>query len=220
MDNLNENLSTTHIKKQLHNIVYLAHNQTDPIAKIPSMMTIQEQALLYNIASSYFCGDGSIIDAGHFLGASTYSFGLGLEANSSINYLDKNEKKYIYSYDLGLWWDSWTELAKSGKWLPYFDLFPECYKLKSFDSFIPVFKKACTQYLPIIDIHTGDIRPLLAKEGFSHSIEVLFLDICKLPSLNHMVSKTFFPKLIPNKSVLIQQDFLNRNASMKNVTEG
>ena len=43
--------------------------------------------------------------------------------------------------------------------------------------------------------------------GIDSPIEILFLDVLKLPEISRFVVKNFFPKLIPGVSIVIQQDY-------------
>ena len=51
------------------------------IESIPSMMKAQELDLLYSLVKNYYKGEGYIVDAGIFMGASTKCFIEGLAAN-------------------------------------------------------------------------------------------------------------------------------------------
>jgi hypothetical protein len=66
-------------------------------------------------------------------------------------------------------------------------------------------------------VHEGDIR----EQSWSGApIEILFLDICKSWDLNDHVVKQFFPSLLPDRSILIQQDFVHEWLPFIPVTMG
>jgi hypothetical protein len=47
----------------------------------PSMTTLLEKKTLYRLAQRFYTGEGIIVDAGLFLGASTNAFGYGIKNN-------------------------------------------------------------------------------------------------------------------------------------------
>ena len=51
----------------------------------------------------------------------------------------------------------------------------------------------------------GDLAKANWDEGL---IEILFVDIAKSWSLNDVVIRRFFPQLIPDRSIVVQQDFV------------
>src|SRR5262245_55533970 len=51
---------------------------------VPSMMSVAERRFLYGLAAKYYSGEGIIVDAGIFLGASTMCFGTGLRENRNL----------------------------------------------------------------------------------------------------------------------------------------
>ena len=56
----------------------------------------------------------------------------------------------------------------------------------------------------LLEVHEGD----LAASGWDgRPIELLFVDIAKTWSLNDVVVSEFFPCLIPDRSVIVQQDY-------------
>jgi hypothetical protein len=78
------------------------------------------------------------------------------------------------------------------------------YGLQPNDSFEDRYRENVKPYLDRITIHSGD---LLAHRWNGEPVEVLFLDICKTPALHDYCAATWFPRLIPGRSILIQQDY-------------
>jgi hypothetical protein len=153
-----------------------------------TMLMQQELNLLHWLTSTYYRGEGSIIDGGCFLGGSTYALASGLAENSSGNRLQRP----IHSYDMfstvGELWFDW--LAKYG--------------LQKDESFEDKFRQNVGAHLDRVEIHAGN---LLAQSWGDAPIEILFLDICKSPQLHDHATRMWFPRLIPGRSVVIQQDY-------------
>jgi hypothetical protein len=155
-----------------------------------TMLLLTEQQLLYSLASEYFENKGSIVDAGCFLGGSTLALAQGLRDNPAYR---KNPRgALIHSYDLFVV-EPWTIGI----------YFPKGTPLGT--SFEPIFRKNTKAFSDLITIHGGDVTKAELPEG---EIEILFIDLAKHWLVNDYVVKAFFPKLIPGKSIVIQQDYL------------
>ena len=152
------------------------------------MLSIEELRLLHWLTSHYYTGEGAIVDGGCFLGGSTYALASGLEENPSA----PKAGRPIHSYDL---FNTTTEF-----FVPPFVQFG----LKPAQPFLDLYKKNVAAYLDRIEIHEGD---LVEQSWDGDKIEILFLDCCKVPALHDHAVKIWFPRLIPGKSIMIQQDF-------------
>jgi hypothetical protein len=155
-----------------------------------TMLMLTEQQLLYSLASEYFENKGCIVDAGCFLGGSTLPLAQGVRDNPAYQ---KNPRgAVIHSYDLfvvepwtiGIYFPAGTPLGTS---------------------FEPIYRKNIAAFSDLIDINPGDVTQAKLPEG---DIEILFIDLAKHWAVNDYVVKAFFPKLIPGKSIVIQQDYL------------
>jgi hypothetical protein len=159
------------------------------VLDIPTMLSEREQGLLYWLARDYISGHGRIVDAGCFLGGSTGALAAGLRDRRS---------------------------AVPGGLLVSYDLFRvEQYTLETFGdrfpnrevgaSFRPAFDRTTGIFGEVdVEVREGDICAI----GWSgEPIELLFLDIVKTHEVNDVVLAQFFPRLIPGRSVLIQQDY-------------
>ncbi len=169
---------------------------------IPSMMSLSEQNLLYLLAKDYFTGEGAIFDAGCHLGGSTECFAKGL---ADANY-SKNE--VIHSYDLAIATDDY---------IIDFINFKCNAGLKLQDSFEHLLRdnlQNCTgnEY---IKLYIGDIL----EQEYPSKIEIMFLDVCKSPLINHTMTQ-LFERCIPGKSVIVQQDFIYSGLPFLNITMG
>ena len=152
-----------------------------------TMLSIEERQLLAWLASDYWEGAGAIVDGGCFLGGSTLALAEGLRANASAP-----PDARIDVFDL-------FEVE------PYMvDLYFGHTSLQAGDSFRGEFDRATTEVADLLEVHDGD----LAELGWAgRPIEVLFVDFAKSWSLNDVVIRQFLPCLIPNRSVVLQQDY-------------
>jgi hypothetical protein len=152
-----------------------------------TMLSIEERQLLAWLTESYWEGEGAIVDGGCFLGGSTVALAEGLRANASapadarIDVFDLFE---VEPYMVELYFGHTT--------------------LQAGDSFRSEFDRATAEVADLLEVHDGD----LAELGWDdRPIEVLFVDFAKSWSLNDVVIRQFLPCLIPNRSVVLQQDY-------------
>ena len=157
------------------------------VLEATTMLSIEERQLLAWLAESYWRGEGAIVDGGCFLGGSTLALAEGLRAHPQAP-----AGARIDVYDLFE-----TE--------PYMvDLYFPGTGLQAGDSFRGEFDKATAAVADLLEVHDGD----LAQLGWDgRPIEVLFVDFAKSWSLNDVVVREFFPRLIPDRSIVLQQDY-------------
>jgi len=153
------------------------------------MLTLRERQMLHWLARHYVCGKGRIVDGGCFLGGSTAALASGLAARSD-----------------GAW----------KKTIATFDLFRvEPYTLSKFandftdsrisESFLSDFEENIAPWSKHVQVFEGDIT----KHGWTgERIELLFIDVAKTWRINDVLMSQFFPRLIPGRSVIIQQDYM------------
>lgn len=179
--------------EKVKDIVKVANENRNPVTGIPTMLQPQEQMLLYLLAKDYYSGTGAIFDAGICLGGCTDCFAKGL--NDRVDQI-KN-KGIIYSYELGI---------ADGDYVTQFIY--DNYKIqkKGGDSFVDIIEKNISE-MPQkehILFTPGDIL----EKPYPTSIEIMFLDVCKTQAINYQMQK-LFANLIPDQSVLIQQDYFH-----------
>lgn len=145
--------------------------------------------MLHALCRNYYSGQGQIVDAGPFLGGSTVAMLDGLIKNPSFD----PKRCRVHSYDLFKVGDAenntWGSLGQ---------------ELGSGQGFLDKFKENLGDKREYVVIHAGDILSESWSEG---PIEILFIDIAKTPEILAHVEKTFFPYLIPGKSIIIHQDY-------------
>jgi hypothetical protein len=154
------------------------------------MLGDEERRMLYYLTAKYYTGAGSVVDAGALIGASAFCLALGLEHSAAgISPLAK-----VHSYDL----------FKTAE--PYVVEFLS-------EHFSPT--SAAAGYRSVFDYQTALVKHRLAVfEGDFMSapvapapIEILFVDVAKALGLNSRLVESYFPRLIPHQSIVIQQDF-------------
>lgn len=162
-------------------------------SKIPGMITTEEKRLLHMLAKYYYTGEGAIFDAGIFLGGCCETFINGLSENP----FQKNKKKQIWAYELG---DAnngdFYETFIKERNLPY-KLINNNYLNISF-SYLEELQKH--QYYTL---YPGDIM----TQPYPDKIEMMFIDVCKSSEVNFRMQQ-LFGRLIPGKSIVIQQDYI------------
>jgi len=154
----------------------------------PTMLMQPELDLLHWLTSQYYQGQGLIIDAGCFLGGSTSALASGLATNPAAH----GRKRLIHCYDL---------FSTSGKL--WYDFLPQ-FNLGRDQSFEDRFRRNVAAHAERIEVHAGE---LLEQTWGQEPVEILFLDICKFPPLHDHATRLWFPRLIPGRSILIQQDY-------------
>lgn len=160
------------------------------VANYPSMLTQDERAMLRWLTRDYYTGAGAICDLGSFLGGSTISLADGLAAAGRSGQL-------IHSYDRHRIREAaWQDWGLKGR-LPY----------PRDGNFLPIMPTLMGDDLAgRVVFHSGDFAVQPAPDG---PIEVLFIDLAKAKTTSDHVATAFLPKLIPGRSIVIQQDYFH-----------
>lgn len=154
------------------------------------MLSDAELTLLEWSTAEYFTGQGTIIDAGCFLGGSTCALARGLGKNRRATGRIHAMDRFIVS----------EEEMGAG----YIKPFPQISQAGSFRS---AFDRNVHAYEAFLEVHDGDLTEFLWK---GDPVEILFVDVAKTPALDQRLMRQFYPCLIPGQSLLIHQDFLWR----------
>jgi hypothetical protein len=157
---------------------------------VPTMLMQDELKLLAWLGERYWRGDGIIVDAGCFLGGSTVALASGVRANLARRGLP--ETPLIHSYDL-FRVEDWTR----GLYLPE--------STKAGDSTRRRFDRNTAPFEPLLRVVEGDITASRPPET---RIEILFIDLAKHWTVCDWITETLFPRLIPGRSIVVQQDYL------------
>jgi hypothetical protein len=155
------------------------------VERVPGMLTHHEKRMLYWATTYAYEAEGLILDQGAFLGGSAMCFAAALRNRGFSSQL-------IHSYDrfrLGPF-ERETWFAEGG---PPGDITR------------PLYDANLRGFHDLICVHEGDI---LCEQWRGEAIEILFVDVAKTSEIwDHLVA-TFFPSLIPARSLLILQDYL------------
>ncbi len=154
-------------------------------ANVMTMLSIEERQLLHWLTAHYYTGRGAVVDGGCFVGGSTVPLAEGLRAAGRAGPIDVYDLFEVEPYMVDMYFH------QSG--------------LRAGDSFRPLFEKNTAHVSDLLRLHAGD----LAEQRWSGGpIEILFIDFAKSWSLNDFIVQSFFPCLIPHRSVVVQQDFV------------
>jgi len=159
------------------------------------MMSVAERRFLYGLAAKYYAGEGLIVDAGIFLGASTTCFGAGLRENSNLQHALGEWKRPVVSFERGIVTPTMPAFFKRNA----LDI-----DLKPGDSFEALVRANVKPVSDVVDLRIGDI---LETGKIEDPVEILFLDVLKLPEINKFVVENYYSRLIPGRSIVVQQDY-------------
>lgn len=171
----------------------------------PSLISHAEKALLYQLARNYFTGEGTIVDAGIFLGASTNAFGIGLRDNPTALRRIPPGRKPITSYDLAIFVESMRRYigrdafrAAVGNWSP-----------APGESFEPILRALLAEHADLVEIRIGDLAETAHVDG---PVEIAFFDCLKSEKLDRVAFNVFAPHYIPGRTIVVQQDYFYAGA--------
>lgn len=186
-------------RRPLPKTTYLPNWRTailpDEVQRAKTMLMPTEQQLLHALARDYFQNEGVIVDAGCFLGGSTLALASGLRDNPRFQAAPRNA--VIHTYDLFAV-EPWTIGI----------YFPEDTSLDM--SFESMFRENIAPFADLVAVHSGDVTRAPVPNA---PIEILFIDLAKHWTTNDAIVRAFFPKLIPGRSLIIQQDYLYQIAT-------
>lgn len=155
------------------------------------MLGDEERRAFYWLARNYASGSGFIVDAGTFLGASTFCFAAGAAAAGHYTF---DGRPIVQAYDYFAAMDQYVANAIARDFRP----------IKEGESYIDIFQYQTGKYASLIETHPGDF---LEKSWGGSPIEILFIDLAKTQSLCCHVIRQMFSALIPGKSLVIHQDY-------------
>ena len=173
------------------------------IFKIPSMLTPEEKILLYLLAKYYYTGEGKIFDAGIFYGGCTEAFLRGLLENNK----QAAKTKQIWAYEYGYLNNNYENRIQTNT----LGMKP----LKNDFTNITFSYLNTLGHYDKVNFIQGDIL----KMQYPDKIEIMFLDACKTPEVNFRMQQ-LFTRLIPGKSIVIQQDYVYNLLPYIKVTMG
>lgn len=196
---------------KLSNILKGGENLEAPQRAIdfPSMTTRKEKELLYRLARYYFKGEGFIIDAGLFLGASTNAMCWGIKANKlAYNNIIRESLRPLQSYDIARWhsvgFDKYLNdpLVRKALGTRVFE------NGEDYSSFL---KTLLSEHANLIEFYFGDIIKT-AENNNERSIEIAFYDCLKNYERDWAAFKAFGPNYVAGHTIIVQQDYFYEDA--------
>lgn len=157
-----------------------------PAARVPTMLT-QEESLFYHWLGRRVQGDGAVVDLGAYAGGSAARLLSGL-AHSGRPY-------HVHSYDRFR-----SSRAFWAKFMPE-EPMPETDDA----DLLLIVKRNLAPWAGHVTLHVGDIGE---KSWTGGPIEILSVDAAKGAGMADHVAETFFPALVPGRSILVHQDYL------------
>lgn len=161
----------------------------------PSMMSAPERQFLFGLASRYYTGNGIIVDAGIFLGASTRCFGEGVRSNPALEEITRAWPQPIVSYERAIVNPNMPD---------FFKRHGLAVSAAPGESFEAELRRNVDPVKDLVDLRIGDF---MAAPVPDCPVEILFLDVLKTPELSVRAFRQFYGKLIPGRSLVIQQDY-------------
>jgi len=156
---------------------------------VPTMLSPEECRFYFWLTSVWASGDGATVDLGSFVGGSTARLAAGHAA--------AGHEASIHAYDRF----TADETAKARHLYPTgIPAFPE-------PGTLLLAHRLLTPWKPNVCLHEGDI---LDQQWPGDPIEVLVVDAAKTAMLADHIAASFYPALIPGRSILVHQDFLHR----------
>jgi hypothetical protein len=157
------------------------------------MIGPEERRAYYWLGRNWLSDEGCIVDAGAFLGASTYCFAAGAAAGGRRQF---RGGPIVHAYDFFKVVDAYVGEAIRKDFCP----------IKQGESYLDIFEYQTARWADVIRTYPGDF---LTHRWKGDPIEILFIDIAKTQPLNSHAIAEFFPSLMPGRSVVVHQDYFH-----------
>lgn len=159
--------------------------------QLQGMLGVGESKLLFELARRCFTGQGTVVDAGSFLGKSASLFAAGLLANRRAS----SAMKKIHCFD--------NFLVNEEGTVKFIQTYLG-HEVSIGDSIREWFDQQTEHVQDLLEVHAGDF---LAARWTAGLIELLLVDIAKSQALWSQVLAEMFPQLIPGVSLVVHQDY-------------
>lgn len=160
----------------------------------PSMLSKEEAVFYFFIGKHIFTSSGNIVDAGCWLGSSTYYLAKGLEESGSYSASNK-----IISCDLFKWDDLYNNLIE-----------PNTLEVAAGNNFMHLTESYLDKVKIPHKIYAIDysISPKEFKYyTYKDPIEILLVDAGKTPDLLFNILEGYLPHAVENKTLVFFQDY-------------
>jgi len=157
------------------------------------MVGPEERRCFYWLARYGLTGQGCVVDAGCFLGASTLCFASGAAAAGHRRF---QGGPIIHAYDYFTAYDAYIAEAIRKNVAP----------IQKGQPYLGLFKSHTEKYAAMIEVHAGNI---FDARWSGAPVELLFIDVAKRTRINSHLSREFLPCLVPGNSLLIHQDYFH-----------
>jgi hypothetical protein len=164
---------------------------------IPSMLSLTERKMLQWFAARVPLDQRAcVVDAGAFLGGSTYALAAGLRERG------KDHRGRLFVYDMFVAPNhGWSLERMPGR--------------RPGQSVRDIFDRNLAEQADLIDVHSGDFLDQVPPD---RPIALLFVDIAKTWEINDRIVAQYFSRLIPGTSIVIQQDYNDHSCPWVNMT--
>ena len=159
----------------------------------PSMLSSEEKAFYYLLGSTLLTLEGAVVDAGCWLGSSSFYLGKGIEQNKKFN-----GSQVIYAYDIFRWDKNHDQQIKK-----------HLVSIKENDDFHFLTDKFLeTLKLRVVTRQIDySISPSKIQYHSGEPIEALIVDAGKTPKLLFNILEGYLPYCIEDKAVIFFQDY-------------
>ncbi len=155
------------------------------------MVGPEERRCFYWLARYGLTGQGCVVDAGCFLGASTLCFASGAAAAGHRSF---RGGPIVHAFDYFKAFDQYIADA----------IRKNVRRVEKGGPYLYIFKEYTEKYAAMIEAHPGNFF----KQHWSGApIELLFIDVAKRERLNAHLAREFFPHLTPGAFVIHQDYF-------------
>ncbi|MCA8952377.1 MAG: class I SAM-dependent methyltransferase, partial [Planctomycetes bacterium] len=172
-----------------------------PSCDLVGMLGEHEASMFHHLARDWFRGEGTIVDAGSFLGRSATCFATGLRDNPRFD----AARHRVHCFDDFACHD---EVAPGIVREHFGD------ELAIGDSTRPFFERQVAPVRDLLEVHAGDFHAATWTGG---PIEILMVDVAKTVALHSRLLEHFFPALQPGRSLVIHQDYHHPQLSYAHV---
>lgn len=159
-----------------------------PAQHVLSMLGPEERKMYFWLACHYATDAGAVVDLGAYVGGSTAYLAAGGHAGGRT--------APIHAYDRFEIHNETRKQRLLSQGVPTFEGV----------DILPAIRQLLAPWQARVTLHAGDIRK---KDWQAGPIELLVVDAAKHADTCDHIAATFFPHLIPGRSILVHQDFLN-----------